>query len=116
MARIELKHPGQAVADFSVNGYVITIAGVQIDCQALQQDSEHVVEVRQSASGAHIGGDGAYLAHVTIPARIYEEIPADGMEGAEESEGGIGAADSSTRVAQELDANAVTVTLWPLAN
>jgi len=115
MARIALKQPGQAVADFSVNGHLITIAGVLVDCQALQQDSKQVVEVRLSAQGAHIGGDGAYLAHITIPAKVYEEIPVDDAEDGVENEGGIGPT-GSTLVAQALDANAITVTLWPLAD
>jgi len=108
MARIELKQPGQAVADFSVNGHLITIAGVLVDCQALQQDGERIIEVRQSANGAHIGGDGAYLAHITIPAKVYVEAPADDGEDGEEGGG-------AEHVAQELDLNAITVTLWPLA-
>ncbi|HEJ4320073.1 TPA: hypothetical protein SL531_001360 [Pseudomonas aeruginosa] len=111
MARIQLKQPGQAVADFAVDGHVITVAGVLVDCRELQQDSMQVVEVRQSGSTAHIGGDGAYLAHIVIPARVYEEIP---VEGGEEDEGEEG--QSVERVAQELDPNAIEVTLWPLAN
>lgn len=103
MARIELKQPGQAVADFSVNGHRITIAGVLVDCEVLQRDSTQIIEVRQSAQGTHIGGEGAYLAHIEIPAKAYDEFVVD--EG-----------DSAERVAQSLDANAITVTLWPLAN
>lgn len=105
MARIELKQPGQAVADFSVDGHLITIAGVQVDCQALQQDSEHIVEVYQSEHGTHVGGGGAYLAHITIPAKVYVEAPSQ--------EGGV---DDFERIVQELDPNAIVVTLWPLAN
>lgn len=108
MARIQLKQPGQAVADFAVDGHVITIAGVLVDCRELQQDSLQIIEVRQSNGAAHIGGDGAYLAHIAIPARVYEEIPVE----AEEGEEGQGA----ERVALELDPNAIEVALWPLAN
>ena len=108
MARIETKQPGQAVADFSVNGHLITVSGVQVDCRAMQQDSERIVEVRQSGGSAHIGGDGAYLAHITIPAKVYIEVPS------EEGEGGEGG--GSERIAQDLDPNAVAITLWPLAN
>lgn len=111
MARIETKQPGQAVADFSVNGHLITVSGVQVDCRAMQQDSERIVEVRQSGGSAHIGGDGAYLAHIVIPARVYEDTP---VEGSEEDEGEEG--QRVERVAQELDPNAIEVTLWPLAN
>lgn len=111
MARIETKQPGQAVADFSVNGHLITVSGVQVDCRAMQQDSERIVEVRQSGGSAHIGGDGAYLAHITIPAKVYIEVPSEEGEEGEEGEGG-----GVERVAQELDPNAVAITLWSLAN
>lgn len=103
MARIELKQPGQAVADFSVDGHRITVAGVLVDCQALQQDSEQIIEVRLSSKGAHIGGDGAYLAHIAIPPRVYVEAPSADA-----------ASDVVERTAQALDANAIAVTLWPL--
>lgn len=103
MARIELKQPGQAVADFSVNGHHIIIAGVLVDCQSLQNDSAQIIEVRLSERGAHIGGEGAYLAHIEIPAKAYAEAV-------------VGEGDVVERVAQDLDANAITVTLWPVAN
>lgn len=103
MARIELKQPGQAVADFSVNGHLITVAGVQVDCRDLQKDSEQIIEVRQSEHGAQMNGDGAYLAHIAIPAKVFVEV--EGKEGSE-----------FELVAQDLDPDAVTVTLWPLAS
>lgn len=108
MARIELKQPGQAVADFSVDGHRITVAGILVDCLALQQDSAQVVEVRQLGGSAHIGGDGAYLAHIAIPAKTYSEVPVEGAEGEDELR--------TERVALELDVNAIQVTLWPLAS
>ena len=108
MARIELKHPGQAVADFAVNGHHITVAGITVNCADLQQDTTQIIEVRQSADGrAHIGGDGAYLAHITIPARNYAETHAEARDGQEPV---------LERVAVDLDANAIAVTLWPLAS
>ena len=109
MARIELKQPGQTVADFAVDGAKITIAGVLVDCEALQQDTTEIVEVRQSSAGVHIGGDGAYLAQIEIPARTYANAPAASSEG----EGDDQAQPES--LAQPLDANAILVTLWPAA-
>ncbi len=103
MARIELKQPGQAVADFSVDGHRITIAGVLVDCLELWKDSQQVIEVRRSEQGAQIGGEGAYLAHITIPGKVFTDIP-------------VGEDGVSERVEQELDPNAIEVTLWPLAN
>lgn len=107
MARIELKQPGQPVADFAVNGAQITIAGVLVDCAALQQDTTEIVEVRQSGAGAHIGGDGAYLAQIEIPARTHTTttVPAEEEDGEPQT----------VTQAQPLDANAILVTLWPTA-
>lgn len=105
MARIELKQPGQPVADFAVNGAQITIAGVLVDCEALQQDTAEIVEVRQSSAGVHIGGDGAYLAQIEIPARTYANVPAASGDDQAQPES----------LAQPLDANAILVTLWPAA-
>ena len=107
MARIELKQPGQPVADFAVNGAQITIAGVLVDCAALQQDTTEIVEVRQSSAGVHIGGDGAYLAQIEIPARTYADAPAPAGEGDDQAQ--------PESLAQPLDANAILVTLWPAA-
>lgn len=95
--QINLKQPGQPVADFSVSGAVVVVSGVVIDCAARQQDGGVMVEVRQNNHGVTEGGDGAYLAQIEIPAREFEEAP----EGGED------------RVALPLDPNAVVVTLWP---
>lgn len=107
MARIELKQPGQPVADFAVDGAQITIAGVLVDCEALQQDTTEIVEVRQSSAGVHIGGDGAYLAQIEIPARTYANAPAASGEGGDQAQ--------PESLAQPLDASAILVTLWPAA-
>lgn len=107
MARIELKQPGQTVADFAVDGAKMTIAGVLVDCEALQQDTTEIVEVRQSSAGVHIGGDGAYLAQIEIPARTYANTPAAAGEGDDQAQ--------PESLAQPLDANAILVTLWPAA-
>lgn len=110
MARIELKQPGQSVADFSVNGAVITVAGVVVDSQALQQDTTEIVEVRRSASGTHMGGDGAYVAQIEIPARVYAKAD-QAVDGEEEP-----AAVPAEAEAHPLDPNAILVTLWPTAD
>lgn len=100
MPQIILKQPGQPVADFSVNGSVVIVAGVTVDCADRQQDSAVLVEVRANQTGAGEGGDGAYLAHIEIPARRYVEI---------------GEGEDVTQEAVPLDSNAVAITLWPTA-
>lgn len=105
--QINLKQDGQPVADFSVSGANVTVAGVAIDCAARQQDITVTVEVRQNLGGPSEGGNGAYLAQIEIPARRYETntIPAEGED------------EQPTEVSEPLplDPNAVVVTLWPTA-
>lgn len=107
MPMITLKSPGQRVTAFSVDGANVTIAGVQIDCAAEQRDEAVTIEVRGDSSGAHIGGDGPYLATITIPARQYTEQPGavDPMTGEPTIE----------RVPLPLDPDAVEIILWPVA-
>jgi len=108
MARIILKDPGQTVADFSVNGAVITVAGIAIDCTERQQDCAVTVEIREQYGEifeARGDAGGAYVAHIDIPAKVYEETLTGGDE---DEEGGA-------LVAQPLDPNAITITLWPFS-
>ena len=107
--QIILKQDGQPVADFSVSGANVTVAGVAIDCAERQQDIAVTVEVRQNIGGPSEGGNGAYLAQIEIPARCYETVivPAEG-EGEDEQP-------TELREPLPLDPNAVVVTLWPTA-
>lgn len=111
MARIELKQPGQSVANFSVDGALITVEGIAVDCQALQQDTTEIVEVRRSASGIHLGGDGAYVAQIEIPARVYLQRDLAVAGDTQEGEAQPVAPDEAV----PLDANAILITLWPTA-
>lgn len=98
MAQIQLKQPGQPVADFSVSGAIIVIAGVSIDCAKRQNEGTVNVEIRRNAGGAQEGGNGAYLAQIAIPARRYVSVPGE---------------DEALPVATPLDPNAIEITLWP---
>lgn len=107
MPQINLKQPGQPVADFSVSGAAVTVAGVTVDCAARQLDADVTVEIRANASGPGEGGDGAYLAQIGIPARRYETtaLPSE-VEGEQPTE---------VRKPVPIDPNAIVVTLWPTA-
>ena len=105
MPQINLKQPGQPVADFAFSGSLVTVAGVAVDCAARQTDTAVTVEIRANKSGPGEGGNGAYLAQIDIPARRYAEVA-----GAD--------ADGQPAMLQEpvaLDPNAVSITLWPAA-
>lgn len=103
--QIILKQDGQPVADFSVSGANVTVAGVAIDCAERQQDIAVSVEVRQNIGGPSEGGNGAYLAQIEIPARSYETVTVP-AEGEDEQP-------TELREPLPLDPSAVVVTLWP---
>lgn len=105
MPQINLKQPGQPVADFSVSGGNVTVAGVTIDCEARQLDTAVTVEVRANKTGPSEGGNGAYLAQIEIPARRYTDIEGKDKDGKPEI----------TQAPVPLDPNAISITLWPTA-
>lgn len=102
MAQIKLINPGQPVADFSIAGNQITVAGLLVDAEQEQGDATVVVEVRDNGTSPQIGGSGAFLAHIEIPPMQFVEHY---DEETEESE----------RERLPLDPNTVVVTLWPVA-
>lgn len=104
--QIHLKQPGQPVSDFAIAGSVVTVSGVAVDCAAYQQDISVTLEIRANASGPGLGGDGAYLAQIEIPARRYLVTQTTQEDEAEPME---------HREALPLDPLAVVVTLWPAA-
>ncbi len=105
MPQINLKQPGQPVADFSVSGGSVTVAGVTIDCEARQLDTAVTVEVRANKTGPSEGGNGAYLAQIDIPARRYTDVEGKDKDGKPEI----------TQAPVPLDPNATSITLWPTA-
>lgn len=105
MPQINLMQPGQPVADFAVNGNVITVAGITVDAEQHQGDASEIVEIRHNGAAAQIGGAGAYLAHIAIPPAQYSEALVDEENGEELM--------PAERL--PLDHNTVVVTLWPTA-
>lgn len=105
MPQINLKQPSQPVADFSVSGGNVTVAGVTIDCEARQLDTAVTVEVRANKTGPSEGGNGAYLAQIDIPARRYTDVEGKDKDGKPEI----------TQAPVPLDPNAISITLWPTA-
>lgn len=109
MAHITLQSPGQPVADFGVSGATITIAGTAIDCDALQADSQVLINVAKDKAGTiklNPKNGGACLAIIRIPARQYQEIA--GEPDPQSGEPTI------VRAEIPLDPNAISVELWPL--
>lgn len=110
MPQIILKQPGQPVAEFAVTGATVTVAGVSVDCAARQMDVAVAIEIRRNTTGPGEGGNGAYLAQITIPARRYTLVKAISAENDSVMDQA-----RSLQEAVPLDPNAVQVTLWPTA-
>lgn len=105
--QITLKEAGQRVANFAIDGARITVDGLLIDCAERQADVPVVVEVRKHAGTTVEGGkDGAYLAHIAIPARTYTENEVPDVEGEEPT---------IERIADPINTDEIAVTLWPAA-
>lgn len=97
----------------TVNGNVITLGTVQIDCAARQDLATVIVDICADGQGNLVEGAGAgraYVASVVIPAQIVTEAP--------QTENGEPVLDDQgnqvyAQVAAPLDMASVTVTLWP---
>jgi hypothetical protein len=103
-----LIQPGAPIAPVSIAADRLTIGDITVAFAAEQQDTAAEIVIRHHA-GAFVrgGGQGAIVAVVRIPARRYTEQPggADQMTGEP----------TTTRVADPLDPNAVSIELWPFA-
>lgn len=111
---MQVKTVGQGPhPDFSINGPLISVAGIEIDAEARQDEGQTVIDVRQSGGNVSEGGDGYQLATIVIPPRAYELIETEGTatEGTA-TEGGL-EGDNTERRALPLDTRRVTVTVWP---
>lgn len=103
--QVNLKQPGQPVADFSIAGAVITVAGVAVNTAEREADDTKTIEIRAKDGSAHEGGTGAFLAQIEIPARRYTET-----EGEEDPDTGE---PTIVLTPVEFDPNRVSLTLWP---
>lgn len=108
MAHITLQSPGQPIADFSVSGATISIAGTAIDCAALQTESQVLVNVAKDKAGAvklNPKSGGTCLAIICIPAKQYHDLPSDPDPQTGDP--------TFVRTEIPLDPNAIAVELWP---
>lgn len=113
--RIILMQPGQPVADFSVSGTTIIVAGVVIDCAERQRSHAVTVEIRLKDGQAVEGDTGAYLAQIQIPAQEHEAVqdaPGNQAPG-NQAPGATGMESSPSIRALPLDPRRILVTLWP---
>ena len=90
--------------DFAVRCAEITIGTVTVDAAAHQSDGNTNVDVYVKKDGSYaLKGLGAFAANVVIPGRRYREEPGTDGEGKP----------TIDRIPEDIDANAVEVTIWP---
>jgi len=103
-----LVQPGAPIAPVAISSDRLSIGDITVDFAAEQQDTAAEIIIHHHAGAFVRGGDqGAIVAIVRIPARRYTEQPGDADP--------ISGAPTTTRVAEPLDPNAVSVELWPFA-
>ena len=108
MARIELQEPGGANSvDYSVNGLVVTVGGITVNCAEMQQDHQVLIDICDNGRGGFTLGatdDSPYVMNIVIPPRQYQDVP----DGEDE--------DGSPKTRREpvpLKNSEVTLRLWP---
>jgi len=94
-----------AKAQWSLTGTTLTVAGVEIDLDAEQEDVQRVISVYDGADGPTIGLADRYIAVITIPPRAYaDELVEEEMDGE--------LVTMTIPVAQPIDPATVTLALW----
>lgn len=64
---------GKAVADYTLSGGVLTVAGHDIDIEAESGDNPVSIDISCTGGTVHRGVGARYLASVLLPARRYQE-------------------------------------------
>jgi hypothetical protein len=91
----------------SLDGTVLTVAGLKLDLDALQSPGQQVITIWAGPDGPTLDPTDRYLAVLTIPPRAYvagtvtEEIDGETVE-------------METQIPQAVDPDAVSLDLWAL--
>lgn len=108
MAMMTIMGPGPH-HDIATSGTTVKIGDILLDCVALQQNSDVVIDVFSTGGQLDLQGPGAFAANVRIPARRWEDVA---VESDTDTEEGV---DSVASNPLPLDPNTIEITLWPKA-
>ena len=111
----------KAFGDYSLEGTVLMVGGIDIDLEAEQREQEVVITFSDHNGMIHRGMMPCckYVAEVKIPPRKYESVevgghPADTLSG-EDNKGEEPQTHTET-VPVPLDLDSVVLNLWPVEN
>ena len=109
----------EAFGDYSIEGVVLTIAGIPVNLEEEQNEQEVIITFAACEGKVHRGMMPCcqYVAEVLIPPRKYEtaEGPGSGTAGSGDTEANGEEPETHTEsVPIPLDLNSVTLRLWPI--
>jgi len=92
--------------DLGVGTKVLTVAGLAVNLEELEKDTQNIITISQGENGPEIGPAGryGYIADIEIPPRRYE-YQSDTDENGDPI---------TKQVAVPLDTDRITLRLWPL--
>jgi hypothetical protein len=111
----------EAFGDYSLEGAVLTIAGISVNLEEEQEEQEVIITFAACDGKVHRGMMPCctYVADIIIPPRRYEAVE---VEGPGSGSAGSGKANSEEKepethtesVPVPLDLDSVTLRLWPV--
>jgi hypothetical protein len=113
----------EAFSDYSLEGAVLTIAGIPVNLEEEQDEQEVIITFAACDGKVHRGMMPCcqYVADVIIPPRKYDTVeakgPGSGTAGSGDGEGTDEEPATHTEsVPAPLDIDSVTLKLWPVAD
>ncbi len=99
---------GSPVASYDLDeeAKVLTVAGLAMNLEELEKDTQNIITISQEEKGPVLGPVGRYgfIADIEIPPRRYEYL-----SGTDENGDPV-----TYQVAVPLDTERITLRLWPL--
>jgi hypothetical protein len=109
----------EAFSDYSLEGTVLTIAGIAVNLEEEQDEQEVIIAFAACDGKVHRGMMPCcqYVAEVLIPPRKYETMEVDGPPANAMRDDEDEAPDTHTETMPvPFDLDSVTLKLWPIEN
>jgi hypothetical protein len=101
-------------SDYSLEGTILTIGGIDVDLEAEEGDQEVIITFSNHEGMIHRGlmPGCNYVAEVKIPPRKYETVEVEGPP--DGYNGGEGPETHTETVPVPLDLDSVVLDIWPV--